>query len=206
MNCPEWPQVQVAVPSLLGQTVVALLKGKVGASQSKERLLSVGFIRLVAKAVDEFNEGGEAVVRMRLNADLIAGVRAGSSIENCIVTLHRALLYLDAFKAMGVVQADGATIGLRPRDLPVRAPASRNRIDAMRNAIEHMDERLRNGDYPVGVPVGLTPYKGRLDLEGVSIEVQELAGWLQQLAELARRIATHGVAGRSSVQSTGPDQ
>jgi len=195
----DWPELQGSPGRLIGYATIRLFAGQLGASASKERVLAISYIRLVAKAVHDFELAGSAndAAKEPLS-DFLSAIQVTDHLENCIVTLHRILLFLNALKERGILTADGGQILLKPRDAPVLARATQEKITDMRDAILHMDERIKKGEYPVGIPITLGPRNGRLELERVVISLNEIASWLDQLSEIAELLATHGVAGRTT--------
>lgn len=195
----DWPELQGSPGRLIGYTTIRLFAGQLGASTSKERVLAISYIRLVAKAVHDFELAGSAndAAREPLS-DFLSAIQVTDHLENCIVTLHRTLLFLNTLKDRGILTADAEHITLKPRSAPVLATETQKRIRDMRDAILHMDDRIMDGEYIDGTPIALSPRNGRLELESVVIRLDEIANWLDQLSEIAELLATRGVAGRTN--------
>ena len=75
--------------------------------------------------------------------------------------------------------------------LSVLKPITIERLRAIRNVIQHMDERIIEGKIRDGEAVTLVPTSTHLSLGGVSISYQELGTWLTELYGLACKLATY---------------
>lgn len=190
-----WPHLNTKPGELIANAVVRMMLGKLGAPGSKERPLAVSFIRLTAKAAVEYTRAARADEALRAPLpNPAAGIEAMGEIENCVTSLNRALLFLDGLKARGLKTDAGRRLALRPASYSVLAQGSRTTITKLRDSVMHMDERIRTGTYPTGTPIALGPHQGRLELEGVTITVAQLATWLDQLGSIASTMAIEGVA------------
>ena len=190
----NWPSVSTNPDEIIANTVVRALLGAIGQRGSKERMLTLSFIRLTAKALVEYSRAADADTAAHGLTNSSKGLESMGAIENCVLSLHRSLLFLDALRMRGVTKADGTALSLKPASLPVMATDTRARILALRDAISHMDERIAEGTYPVGTPIALGAHDNVLELEGTVVHLSELARWLDQVGGIAKMLAVHGVA------------
>ena len=193
----EWPSLSVSPEALIGEATVRLLLGGLGDRGTKTRPLAVAFIRVVARALLDINRARQNRHRQGNGLqDIIGAIQAIGDLENCILSLHRALALLDVLRSRGLTNAQGETIELKPRELPVLASDARTRLTAVRDAISHMDERIAKGEFPVGEPTATWPKGGSIILEGTELRLIELVSWLDQIASTARRLAREGARDR----------
>lgn len=165
-----------------------MLVGELGHSGSLVRPLAVSFIRVTSRAILSYRRAGQGAE----SADMYARIESAGDIEDCIVSLHRALTFLDALQKRGLTTTSGARIALKPQDLPVMTSDSRNRIRKLRDAISHMDSEIVAGHPPPGIATAPSVQSGLITLAGVSISTIELARWLDQVADVAMRLAQEG--------------
>ena len=191
MTSPDWPPLKIGERELYPRAVVRMLDGELGRSGSLVRPLAASFIRVTSRAILSYRRAGQGME----SDDVYARIESVGDLEDCIISLHRALEFLDALRARGLTTASGARIGLKPQDLSVMTPDSRRRIRVLRDAISHMDGEIVDGHAPPGVATAPTVKSGLIALAGVSISTIELARWLDQIAHVAMWLAQEGADG-----------
>jgi len=127
-----------------------------GLSQKTSGYL-INFIRLVDKALREYHQAREAILAQiaEMNRSPEEMTRDGRSIyllsftdhiETCINAVQRLC------KLLGRIKAEGESPKI-PRELRRQVEVAEEKIKAIRSAIEHMDELIREGDTGVGKPI-----------------------------------------------------
>ena len=194
---------------LLDKAVVRLLLGRLGSSGSPLRNLAISVLRLTAKAIHEYKLGRKSLIQHKSNPQiLLAFFTAQGHFENCLQSLHRCLLFVEALRRRGPRQPSGPQALPKANQVEVLSRGVSVRLNAVRDSIEHMDERLRVGTIEVGRPIALHPTDGELQLEGTNITYAEVTRWLRQLYEIADAIAKVGFSGTPSntaPEATPPD-
>jgi hypothetical protein len=191
----DWPTLAKSAPELLATATVRMMLGHMGVSGTKTRPLALAFVRVTARALLDYERAREASVQDGSLPDLYRSVQAIGDLENCIVSLHRSLCYLEALRSLGLVTWHGDQMPLKPMNMPVFATGARKRLTALRDAITHMDERIAKGEFPAGVPIAPQVKDGIVSLEDVEICIDELVRWLDLVAGVAMRIAEQGARG-----------
>jgi hypothetical protein len=181
----EMPDLSALVP---GQTLALVLRLAFPGDRTDAypaRLLHVTFVRLVDKAISEY-EAARAQMNRYSQEDtpmrpLVALFRAGSEFENCITSLYRALCLLEAIRRDKV--SPKLPDALRAT---LRAKAD---VRNFRDAIQHFDDDLANGVPQPGGNLGIRAHSNRVECARGSILYSDLAGWLRSLHGYAGQIA-----------------
>lgn len=198
-NSASWPDLSVTASELLSAATVRMFLGQLGTSGTKARPLSVAFVRMTARALHDYSRSRDSVAKLENGSlDLLTTIHAFGDFENCIISLHRALLFLEELKSNGLTTFQGDSVSLKPRDFPVLASDARGRLRDLRDAIVHMDERIKDGASPSGVPTAPWPKDGVIELEGIRVGLSELVGWLNHVAVVAKRMAEQGANERTA--------
>ena len=146
--------------------------------------LFTNLVRLTDKAVHEYEaarvQGLDFAANQESNTPTLSPYyRAIDHFENCINALHRALLFAEGIR--------------KQRDVPEidrtawRAlQHAQDRINGVRDAVEHNDERLRKGD-PEGLAF-LVLGDDALQVADKIITYPELAQWIHQTYRIMRQL------------------
>lgn len=177
-------------------------------SPSEDRVVNAvayGYVRLVENALFEYRSGkevfeGYATPKGGWSFQAIG--RFVSCFENCITSMHRAILFYRVLRRRN----DPLAIALNETRPGFNADAIADRLRTMRHAIQHADDRLRNNEIEEGRPTALAPsgpakedsdHQGqevrifdRLTLGTEVIMFEELALWLREMAQKADLIAS----------------
>jgi hypothetical protein len=78
---------------------------------------------------------------------------------------------------------------LLPRNLSVLS--SNKLITDMRNAIEHLENRIHRGEITSGQPLCIFPVEDRLELGKHKILFSDLAGWIREVYDCSKIIAEY---------------
>lgn len=189
IRLPSLSQLQT---DLLGPAVTRSLIGSYGSTGSPQKCLITSFVRLVEKCIHEYELGRGHLEAFAGSSGFTEFFRAQGHFENSIQTLQRTLLFLDALITRGVKGADGSPVLPKRNRLAVLSKSARDRVNDLRDAIEHMDDRIRKTNtYPAGHAIGLHPSKLELRLGNASVSYAELAHWLTELHGLADTFANY---------------
>jgi hypothetical protein len=171
-----------------------MLMGKLGGRATTTRPLAIAFVRLTARALADYNRAKSNATPRWWRPDFLwRRIEAVSDLESCFLTLHRAILYLDALRRRGLTTASGDIVGLRAKDFPGLDDA-RKRVRAMRNAILHTDDYIKSGEFTAGRAIAPWPHEGVITLEDTAVRLVELAEWLNQVAGIAKHIFILGAS------------
>ena len=175
--------------------LVQVLLGDPGVSP-KVGLYRRNFIRLVDKALNEYQEARKAILdqiaeanrpaeEMKKHGRYIYVFTFTDCIETCINAVSRLFRLLERIKS----EKESPEI---PRELLGLVEGKGEPIRHVRNAVEHMDEKIQSGERAPGEPIMLTVNKNDdgvvvLDYE---IKFEELAMVLKKMLEIALYILT----------------
>jgi hypothetical protein len=68
----------------------------------------------------------------------------------------------------------------------------RSRVRRLRNAMQHMDERISKGRAGENIaPIGLNVKSESIELDHIEIYHSELAAWIQQIHKIAERLISY---------------
>lgn len=175
--------------SLRSKRELGKLLGVHAQPSGRARQLADGYVRLIEKAVLEYQE-----VRTHLVGFLTEGVfddlhRAQDHFESCIQSLHRALIYFDRLRGFGYKREDGKPFIPRPRDLEVLRDTVRMPVRGMRDALEHLDNDIMDGVLSEDSQVG--PHLGWevATLGSHTLRYVDVARWIEQLHEFAALVS-----------------
>ena len=142
------------------------------------------YIRLTDLACDEYESARRNLIIVLEGRENSYGalLKASNHFEVCIDSLKRAIFFLKLIAAepsLGEMFADSHLFG-----------EIRTQVVAMRNTMQHLDERIKKGEIQLGEPLCLFPKENGINLGEHSILYNDLFEWLKQLrvcsAELAK--------------------
>jgi hypothetical protein len=180
---------------LIGPLLIQLLMGEPGLSQNA-RLYRRNFVRLVDKALREYHEAREAIIaqiaeakrpakEMAKHGRQIFTFQFTDHIETCINAISRLFKLLERIKAEKEAPAF-------PRELRRLIETKSESIADVRDAVEHIDERIQNGMIAPGKPIMLavTENDDGVMIANYEIKFEELAMVLKKMHEIALYILT----------------
>ena len=161
------------------------LRGR-GPKDQKASIFVTSFIRLVDKTLVEYKYSRSALLEyVNTPANTMSPLfRATAHLETCIHSLKRAIRFAEHIRR----DKKSPTI---PQKLDVISKSAQIRITVVRDAIEHMDDRIIKGKIPKNGPVALIMKSDCLELAGEIITYIELAEWIKQLHRLALEFADY---------------
>lgn len=166
---------------LTNRLIVQLLVGQKDLSPNA-RLYCRNFVRLIDKALEEYNNAREVLLTQGKGIYVFA---FANYMEDCINAIRRLYLLLDRIKS----EKESPVL---PREARRFLETRRESIANVRNDAEHIDELIRNGDIATGKPVmlALSKTKDGVVVADCEIKFKELALVLEKMNEIAQYILT----------------
>ena len=161
-----------------------------GPSDYRAYGLVVNFIRLTDLALEEYELARRAVLDFASRTEgLLHPVIPANHFEACIVALKRALDHLVALKASPHVPM--GLKALLPRHTLILSSGVAKKATDMRDAIQHLDEKIRAGEIAEKEPLMPLFMEEALGLGSLEIKYSELASWITELNTLAEIVARY---------------
>lgn len=167
--------------SLRSKRELGNILGVHGPQTPRGRQIADGFVRLVEKTTLEYRQSREGLIAFLKDGTLDHYFRAQDYFESSIQSLHRAILYLDRLRALGLRQRDGSPFVPRPRDLEVLRDDVKTRVRELRDLAEHLDKDIVGGRLPVDAEVAIHLGRDAACLGMTEIVYVDLARWIEQL-------------------------
>lgn len=154
----------------------------------------LNLVRLVDKTLLEY-ESARQYSQQYVDSDNRTSLfmRCVGHMENCIDSLNRAFSHLEGLKA-SLHHEQCRTSRPMPRIAREEIPNARNRkrVNDIRDAIQHMDDRISKGRAGASVaPIGLNVKSDSIELDNEEIYFAELAHWVRQVYEVTERLAEY---------------
>ena len=180
MECRAPDLSDIAAPVVATYLLSATFHGGLPDNYQLRSYLT-NFIRSSDRAIEEYSEGRRLLIEYAAshNRTLLL-LRAMSRLETAIHYLRRAHRFFDRLR----VHPEGPTIDRVPRRL---FDSYANRIIPLRDAIEHIDERVGKGEIVEGQPIALA-----ITADGNDLQIAEFSLSLSDLANALRHL--HGFA------------
>lgn len=180
------PDLSGLVPQLTGLLVVQLLVGERDL-RPKTRLYRRNFVRLVEKALREYQETREVILARieKRGLDISLIFKFTDHIETCINAVSRLYMLLEKIKSKK--ESPGF-----PRELRRSVETQSESIKCTRNAVEHIDQLIHNDEISPGQPVMLAPNENwdGVIISKYEIKFNELAMVLKNMYEIAQYVLT----------------
>ncbi len=180
---------------LMNRLIVQLLVGEKGLSRNV-KLHRRNFIRLIDKALREYHEAREIILAQIAEANRSSEEMSRDGrqiyiltftdyIEDCINAVRRLYTLLERFKS----EKESPVL---PRYLRRLVETKMKSVVDIRNTVEHMDERVQNGEIATGQPIMLAINKNEdgVVVADYEIKFKELALVLEKMNEIAQYILT----------------
>jgi hypothetical protein len=171
--------------SLRGKRFLGRIMGVHGPPSTRGLQIAAGFVRLVEKTIIEYESTRRNLFSFFSDGLMGNYFRAQDHLETCLQSLHRAILYLIRLRRLGFRQADGKPFVPRPRDLEILSKSVRSRVQQIRDASEHLDKDIINGQIPEDAEVAIHLGWQSVKLGDTEIRYEEISGWLGQLHHFA---------------------
>lgn len=179
------PSLAELEASLRGKRLLGRILGVHGPPSQRGLQIADGYVRLVEKTLIEYESARKEMISFMSDGKLDSYFRAQDHIETCLQSLHRAIIYLDRLRRMGLRRADGVPFVPKPRDLQVLNEGVRSRVRDIRDACEHLDEDIINGRIPKDAEVAIHLGWECAKLADYEICYEEISKWITQLHQFA---------------------
>jgi hypothetical protein len=158
-----------------------------GGPQGREAYaLVMNFVRLVDLAVSEYESGRLAILQFaNSNGDfrLSSAIRSSAHFEVSIDALKRAINHLKAIRGNATVSQ--ALKDFLPRGIRLISGEVEGKVTDIRDAIQHLEERIQKGEIIEGQSFALQPTCDDLQLGSRNLRYIELAEWLTEAHTLS---------------------
>ena len=155
--------------------------------------LLMNFVRLVDLTIREYENGRMALNQFVATDDFSSlgfFFRASAHFEVCISTLKRSMNHLIRMRRERKISQP--LKDLLPKTLRGRkVERVRDDVRVLRDAIQHLEERILKGETPTGKPIALMPCEDCVELGGYRILYSDLAKWLRELHGCARKLSRY---------------
>jgi hypothetical protein len=157
-----------------------------GAKDPKSNAYVMSFVRVVDRIVLDYERARAALIEYVSSPNTLITplIRATNDCESCISAMIRAI------NLARRVRGDQKGPQLQRRIRVLSGPVSK-KLNAMRNAMEHVDGQIADDAWVPGAPLCLLLKNDGLELAGVEIGYTELAQWVEQLNDLALQLAQY---------------
>ena len=110
-------------------------------------------------------------------------LQATDHFENCLNALNRTVVFARRIRRdQGSPQV--------PRGMTILSEGVMSRINTIRNAIKHIEEKIARGRVVDGDTIALTVKSDSIEFRGEEIYFTELAEWTRELDSLAGQLST----------------
>jgi hypothetical protein len=188
-NHGRWPPKNNEMPDLsaldgkliLNQALNTMFR-RAGPSDRLAKALWLNYVRLVDQTLWEYKAARESLQEyVETPNNVISPLfRTIAHLEACINTTWRAIRFARRMRRN--------KNSPRIDKLPVLSDTVASQIDKLRNAIEHLENKILNGAIAEGEPTTLIAKSDGIELAGIEIFYLELANWIKELHSLAESI------------------
>lgn len=161
----------------------ALIFRRADADDFRRSVCTTSFVRLSDHAVHEYKlacDEATAYRESRVNdlVDIGAAMRTVAHLETATTALHRALCFLGRLTTYPDVQKVIA-------GKQIAKGRTRDTLRSLRSAIQHLDDRLCQEDFPRELPIMLIAQAGMLEVEEQRIPLADFVHWLTEVQSVA---------------------
>ncbi|MCG2722285.1 MAG: hypothetical protein L6290_09770 [Thermodesulfovibrionales bacterium] len=162
-----------------------------GPSDYEAYALTMNFIRLVDLTIQEYENGRnilEKFISSKSNSLATPWmiVVASGHFEICISSLKRVINYLKSLR--GHPKVPHSLKDMLPRKLKVLTGNVEKRITNIRDAVEHLENRIQKGDITHGQSLCMIPIEDGLELGRHRLSFTDLAVWLTEAHNCALKL------------------
>ncbi len=195
----RWPPKTNEMPNLLRPDTKLSLNVAFNATfraagplNRKARALWINYVRLVDQLIWEYEAARDALQDYvdTPNTTLSPLFRAIAHMETLVNTMRRAILFARRMRR----HKDSPQI----EKLNVLSGNAGDRIVEIRNAIEHLENKILEGKITQGEPTTLLVQSDRIELLAHEIFYRELADWAIELHDLAIQLSDYQDPNRST--------
>jgi hypothetical protein len=198
----RWPPKRCDMPDLSNLsgklTVSYFLNRTLGGSglaiEGSGQAFFLNLVRLVDKTVIEYEYARQYLQRyVNSNNKTSLLLRCVGHMETCVDTLNRVFLHLRRLRT-ALCKEQSRTGEALPeidrRQIP-KGP-DMDRVRDVRNAVQHMDDRITKGEAGEGkAPIGLMVKSDSIEIANREIYFAELALWIEQVYRATKRLTSY---------------
>ena len=188
MNKYNIPDVS-GVPKVTHCYLAGSLTGTQVGMDKKIELLRKNFVRLIDKAIYEYQFAREAIIdELEEKNSIIHTIAIINHLENCINSIHRVFKLYDRIKKSPHAPK-------MDKILKKLAEVYEKPIRDMRHTLEHIDNEIQNDNIKDGQAVALKiskDYKS-VEIAGCSMELLDITNILKHLYKIGLIIAKHKI-------------
>lgn len=166
-------------------TLSLILNGFFGGAGPKDKVargLWINYVRIVDQAIYEYHLAREKMEE-HINTDnnvFSPLLRCSTHLENCIACIRKAIRFARA------IRKNQAAPYIPRMDL--LSDSGSRKIMRTRNILEHLEEKLINGELNDEGTIMVAPQEKHLIVGTTAISYDELSSWLNDLFHLAEAI------------------
>ena len=157
-----------------------------GPKRKKSSALVKNYIRIVDHLIIEYKYARAALLKFVNTPNNVLGplLVATGHLETIISSLKRAIRFLECIKR-------DRHIPTIEKNLSVLSSDTKKRVTSLRNAIQHLDERLIKGEHGDGEANALLVKSDGIELFNTEIKYTEIANWIRELDKVSSQLATY---------------
>jgi hypothetical protein len=184
LEMPALPKLRV--PSAASNHLARLILLKEGPKTRRTFNLTISFLRLADFSALEYLRARSALSSFATDRAVNRFFEGICHLENCIVSMHRALLFMQQIRRLGLLTHDGVPIVIRSKEWKVLY--AQDRLRKIRNSIQHLDGLILKGEEKIVFAV--RPGEHGLELEDALLSYSELCQWLVELNQLSKMLSS----------------
>jgi hypothetical protein len=151
----------------------------------------LNLVRLVDKTILEYENARQYLQRyVDSHNKLRLFMRCVDHMENCVDSLNRAFSHLEGLRTSLHREQSRSSEPLPQitrEDIP--SSTARKRINDIRDAMQHMDDRISKGRAGRDIaPIGLNVKSDSIELDNEEIYFVELVHWIEQIYAVTERL------------------
>jgi len=184
LEMPAFPNSEVR--SLASSHLARLVLLKEGPKKTGSFNLTISFLRLSDFAIVEYLRARAALTSFSTQRAVNRFFEGVCHLENCIVSIHRSLLFMQQIRRLGLLTHDGVPIVIRVKEW--RVLRAQDRLRKIRNSIQHLDGMILRGEERI--VFAIRPAERGLELANSDLSYSELCEWLVELNQLSKLISS----------------
>ena len=181
---PPFPVAELR--SLASSHIARLVLLKQGPKRTGSFNVTISFLRLSDFAVGEYLRARSALISFAKQRAVNRFCDGVCHLENCIVSIHRSLLFVRQIRKLRLVTHDNNPIVIRSRNWKVIQ--AQDRLRKVRNSIQHLDAVILKGEERI--VFAIRPGERTIELADTDITYSELCEWVVEINQLSKIISS----------------
>jgi hypothetical protein len=153
------------------------------------RQIVAGYIRLVDKAMREYSAARNMLLNFLSDGQVDDYHHAQDHIENCIVTVHRAIAFLEILRRRNLKDGFGKALVPKAKELEILGNSAKTQIREFRNVTQHIADHIASGKVAENIDPDVCLTEESIVLSDQEILYSDLERWIKQLHPLAHRLS-----------------